>query len=238
MRHAVFSHLNINPLASRTCRPGSPGLAGWCRSGCRWASWRSWGWACWALRSWSSARPSKAGRASPSGTPARRAKPTSLYVAKSTPGPGPGSRRGGCPDGARSAFPGGPGVVLRGEYGGPQAQPAEGPPDIERRRVATGANHPASHSSAFRRGPGTPAGAPTGDQSTAMHVTPKPPLVRQDRITSRSGHRRMPWGTVQPFPGCFSAPVSWLNGRGGGDPAGGPSGPGLPAGHPAASGGV
>src|SRR5215831_11178701 len=54
---------------------------------------------------------------------------------------------------------------------------------IGRRRVATGANHPASHSSAFRRGPGTPAGAPTGDQSTGMHVTPKPPLVRQDRIT-------------------------------------------------------
>src|SRR6266516_3379490 len=54
---------------------------------------------------------------------------------------------------------------------------------IGRRRVATGANHPASHSSAFRRGPGTPAGAPTGDQSTSTHVTPKPPLVRQDRIT-------------------------------------------------------
>ena len=52
--------------------------------------------------------------------------------------------------------------------------------------MATGANHPASHSSAFRRGPGTPAGAPTGDQSTVMHVTPKPPLVRQDRMTSRS----------------------------------------------------
>src|ERR1700730_5483929 len=52
---------------------------------------------------------------------------------------------------------------------------------LGRRRVATGANHPASHSSAFRRGPGPPAGAPTGDQSTAMHVTPKPPLVRQDR---------------------------------------------------------
>jgi hypothetical protein len=37
---------------------------------------------------------------------------------------------------------------------------AEKPPDIERRRVATGANHPASHSSAFRRGPGTPAVVP------------------------------------------------------------------------------
>ena len=30
-------------------------------------------------------------------------------------------------------------------------------PSIVRRRVATGANHPASRSSAFRRGPGTPA---------------------------------------------------------------------------------
>src|ERR1022692_4083544 len=30
----------------------------------------------------------------------------------------------------------------------------------ERRRVATGANHPASHSSALRRGPGTPATVP------------------------------------------------------------------------------
>src|ERR1039457_3234190 len=59
----------------------------------------------------------------------------------------------------------------------------QGSAKLGRRRVATGANHPASHSSAFRRGPGTPAGAPTGDQSTVMHVTPKPPLVRQDRIT-------------------------------------------------------
>jgi hypothetical protein len=52
---------------------------------------------------------------------------------------------------------------------------------IERRRVATGANHPASHSSALRRGPGTPAvGAPAGDQSTGKNVTPNMPLVRQD----------------------------------------------------------
>jgi hypothetical protein len=60
------------------------------------------------------------------------------------------------------------------------AKPTEKSASKGRRRVATGANHPASHSSAFRRGPGTPAGAPTGDQSTAMHVTPKPPLARQD----------------------------------------------------------
>jgi hypothetical protein len=83
-----------------------------------------------------------------------------------------------------SGGPGGrpPGKILRAVGAGDRRSPS-----IERRRVATGANHPASHSSAFRRGPGTPAGAPTGDQSTAMHVTPKPPLVRQDRITSRSG---------------------------------------------------
>ncbi len=42
-----------------------------------------------------------------------------------------------------------------------RADPESGrPPDMERRRVATGANHPASHSSAFRRGPGTPAAVP------------------------------------------------------------------------------
>jgi hypothetical protein len=92
-----------------------------------------------------------------------------------------GPRRGG----ARGARLGGVrGVVTPGGY----CELLPRRPGIERRRVATGANHPASHSSAFRRGPGTPAGAPTGDQSTAMHVTPKPPLVRQDRITSRSGH--------------------------------------------------
>ena len=84
------------------------------------------------------------------------------------------------------------GVAPPGRYCEPSRRRPEGPTSMERRRVATGANHPASHSSAFRRGPGTPAGAPTGDQSTAMHVTPKPPLVRQDRITSRSGtHTRL-----------------------------------------------
>ena len=33
-------------------------------------------------------------------------------------------------------------------------------------------------------------GAPAGDQSTGKHVTPNPPLVRQDRITSESRHGR------------------------------------------------
>jgi hypothetical protein len=56
-------------------------------------------------------------------------------------------------------------------------------PKIGRRRVATGANHPASQSSAFRRGPGTPAGAPTGDQSTASNATTIPPTMHQTRNT-------------------------------------------------------
>ena len=58
--------------------------------------------------------------------------------------------------------------------------------EIERRRVATGANHPASHSSALRRGPGTPARCPSGGPEHRNHVTPNSPLVRQDRITSES----------------------------------------------------
>ena len=56
------------------------------------------------------------------------------------------------------------------------AKSAQKPTKIGRRRVATGANHPASHSSAFRRGPGTPAGAPTGDQSTVCMLHRNPPL--------------------------------------------------------------
>jgi hypothetical protein len=55
---------------------------------------------------------------------------------------------------------------------------------IGRRRVATGANHPASQSSALRRGPGTPAGAPTGDQSTGLNATTIPPTMHQTRNTS------------------------------------------------------
>ena len=82
-----------------------------------------------------------------------------------------------------------------------------------RRRVATGANHPASRSSAFRRGPGTPAGAPTGDQSTAMHVTPKPPLVRQDRITSRSAYHRRLGRPFSRFQAAFQARFPRYPGR-------------------------
>jgi hypothetical protein len=77
-----------------------------------------------------------------------------------------------------------PGQTLRASRRGPPKGPS-----IGRRRVATGANHPASQSSALRRGPGTPAvGAPAGDQSTGKHVTPNLPLVRQDRITRQSHH--------------------------------------------------
>ena len=85
-----------------------------------------------------------------------------------------GGGSGGCPPGADTAS---------------RREAARRAANMERRRVATGANHPASHSSALRRGPGTPAsGAPAGDQSTGMHVTPNIPLVRQDRITRQSRH--------------------------------------------------
>jgi hypothetical protein len=78
---------------------------------------------------------------------------------------------------------GAPGVSPRADTAS-RRRGGKKPPSIERRRVATGANHPASHSSALRRGPGTPAiGAPAGDQSTGKNVTPNIPLVRQDRIT-------------------------------------------------------
>jgi hypothetical protein len=68
-------------------------------------------------------------------TPRRR--PT----ASTTPHRGPPGGSGGSP----------PGRALRAIGEGQKA------PSIVRRRVATGANHPASRSSAFRRGPGTPA---------------------------------------------------------------------------------
>src|ERR1022692_1922240 len=44
-------------------------------------------------------------------------------------------------------------------------------------------------------------GAPPGDQSTGKHVTPKPPLARQDRITSGSRHGHPLILADQPFPG-------------------------------------
>ena len=51
--------------------------------------------------------------------------------------------------------PGGPGVAPRANTASHRRGDRR-PPSMGRRRVATGANHPASHSSAFRRGPGTP----------------------------------------------------------------------------------
>ena len=71
---------------------------------------------------------------------------------------------------------GGPGGHPPGKALRAKAKSAQKPTKIGRRRVATGANHPASHSSAFRRGPGTPAGAPTGDQSTVCMLHRNPPL--------------------------------------------------------------
>ena len=53
-----------------------------------------------------------------------------------------------------------------------------------RRRVATGANHPASQSSAFRRGPGTPAVVPRrGTRAPIESYTETPPDV-QDLIAT------------------------------------------------------
>ena len=52
-----------------------------------------------------------------------------------------------------------PGVVPPEKHCEPQAKLRKNAASIGRRRVATGANHPASRSSAFRRGPGTPAAA-------------------------------------------------------------------------------
>ena len=117
--------------------------------------------------------------------------------------------------GERSEPSGGPGGRPPGRYCEPRRRRPEGPTSMERRRVATGANHPASHSSAFRRGPGTPAGAPTGDQSTAMHVTPKPPLVRQDRIKADlATHTRLAGRSALSlllFRACFLAKrAGWL----------------------------
>ena len=56
----------------------------------------------------------------------------------------------------RRGPPGGPGGRPPEEHCEPLARGRKAP-SIGRRRVATGANHPASRSSAFRRGPGTPA---------------------------------------------------------------------------------
>jgi hypothetical protein len=112
----------------------------------------------------------------PTTPPTRGRNEPSTRPSEGAAGPGVGGQWGRSREQRATGGPGGcpPGKIPRAI-----AKRTESP-GAKRRRVATGANHPASHSSAFRRGPGTPAGAPTGDQSTAMHVTPKPPLARQD----------------------------------------------------------
>jgi hypothetical protein len=63
------------------------------------------------------------------------------------------------PDQPEPGLPWGPGVAP-GQILRAKGELALKPASIERRRVATGANHPASHTSALRRGPGTPASVP------------------------------------------------------------------------------
>ena len=103
------------------------------------------------------------------------------------------------PKAAERGRPGGLGGLPPGKALRADPARASKTPSIGRRRVATGANHPASHSSALRRGPGTPAGAPTGDQSTGKHVTPNPPLVRQDRNPKRIWSRSPAARLISPF---------------------------------------
>ena len=69
----------------------------------------------------------------------------------------PNHKQCGCQERTKDAAPGvrggrPPGKALRAP-----AERRQRRPSMARRRVATGANHPASRSSAFRRGPGTPA---------------------------------------------------------------------------------
>src|SRR5215470_17996210 len=78
---------------------------------------------------------------------------------------------------------------------------------IGRRRVATGANHPASHSWAFRRWSGTPAGTPTGDQSTVCMLHRNPPLYVKTGlpVAARRGVF-LTRGTGPPSPGVVDSP--------------------------------
>jgi hypothetical protein len=71
--------------------------------------------------------------------------------------------------------------------------------ELERRRVATGANHPASHSSALRRGPGTPATVPRrGTRAPVSRIHRKPSLAHPDRITKRISS----WTPADPADPC------------------------------------
>src|SRR5450755_3532265 len=76
-----------------------------------------------------------------------------------------------------------PGKALRAQRERRQRRPSMG-----RRRVATGANHPASHSSAFRRGPGTPVGCSNGGPEHRYECyTETPPYVSRPNCECISG---------------------------------------------------
>ena len=71
----------------------------------------------------------------------------------------------------------------------------------ERRRVATGANHPASHSSALRRGPGTPASVPRrGTRAPANMLHRTPPLRVKSGFPANLRMRSLT-GLTRRFPG-------------------------------------
>ena len=92
--------------------------------------------------------------------------------------------------GGRRPGPAQPGIGRLGARGIPgktlraTAKSATRPTKIGRRRVATGANHPASHSSAFRRGPERQQVLRRGPEHR-MHVTPKPPCASRPDYRSR-----------------------------------------------------
>src|ERR1700722_12884012 len=84
--------------------------------------------------------------------------------------------------------------ITGGDHGGCPAWVAESAQKIERRRVATGANHPASHSSALRRGPGTPARCPGGgpEHRESCYTEPPPCASRPDYEPISSDDRTSP----------------------------------------------
>ena len=105
--------------------------------------------------------------------------------------PAPGHLR--TPEGQRSqphreGPPGGPGGRPPGKALRARAERRRRRPSMGRRRVATGANHPASHSSAFRRGPGTPVGCSDGGPEHRYECyTETPPYVSRPNYECISG---------------------------------------------------
>ena len=74
----------------------------------------------------------------------------------------------------------------------------------ERRRVATGANHPASHSSALRRGPGTPAPVPRrGTRAPANMLHRTPPLCVKTGLQANLGMDAFRSPLISRFPVTF-----------------------------------